>query len=329
MKFWSTIAAAFLSSFFLFQSHGASAAASLGSDEPYYTLGFQEWFSSANAKWQISFSYDNISSVGNGSGRMESELNFKHIDSPITIFRGGGSLNPEWAIDVSIGYGSITGGQGTDTDRDFPSTGGVTVFSESKENISGDARFWGIDFNYRARYSDNTQSPLGLILGFFHYEDNLLITDGVQTISLSGWWWNPYANPPLGPLSGLRSTYDFSWNTLKVGGLYEGTLNKHFSFSGTLSAYPLVSYMGEGYWNLRDMSFEHKATSGFGYETTLGIKCLFTDTAEFTAGYRYFYLKAANGTDVTFFSGVPAGTANLDWVEVTRQGAYAGFLFRF
>jgi hypothetical protein len=77
------------------------------------------------------------------------------------------------------------------------------------------------------------------------------------------------------------------------------------------------------------MTFEHESTSGFGYEAALGIKYLFSDTAEFTAGYRYFYLKAENGTDTTYFSGVFGGVANLDWVEVTRQGAYAGLLVRF
>ncbi len=317
-------------SVFLFLSHpfAVHAAGQYGTYEPDHSFGFQEWFTSGEAGWQISFPYDNTSSSG-GTGRIESELNFKHIDSPITILRGGGRLNPEWTIDVSIGYGSITGGQGTDTDRDFPSTGGVIVFSESKEDISGDVRFWGIDLNYRKRYSDNTQSPWGLILGFSHYEDSLLITDGVQTISLPGWWWGG-TNPPLGPFSQiLHSTYDFSWDTLKVGGLYEAPLTEYVFFSSTLSAYPLVSYQGEGYWNLRNITFKHEATSGFGYEATLGIKYLFSDTTEFTAGYRYFYLKAQNGTDTTYVSGVPAGVSNLDWVEVTRQGAYAGLLFRF
>jgi hypothetical protein len=269
MKFRSAVAAVFLLCSFLLHAHNASAAVSNGADEPDYFFGFQEWFTSGEAGWQISFPYD-PSSGAPSTGRIESELSFKHIDSPVTIIRGGGRLNPEWTIDVSIGSGSITGGQGTDTDRDFPSTGGVIVFSESKENISGDVRFWGIDLNYRKRYSDNTRSPWGLILGFSHYEDNLLITDGVQTISQPGWWWDPYPNPPLGPFSGLHSTYDFSWNTLKVGGLYEGSLNEQVSFSGTFSAYPFVSYQGEGYWNLRDMTFEHESTSGFGYEAARG-----------------------------------------------------------
>ena len=68
---------------------------------------------------------------------------------------------------------------------------------------------------------------------------------------------------------------------------------------------------------------------GFGYEASLGFAYHFTDTAEFTAGYRYLYLKAKDGTDKVFFADGTVGIANFDWVEVTRQGAYAGFLFKF
>lgn len=306
-----------------------NAAGQSHNDTDERSFGIEEWFTSGDAGWQISFPYDNNDSGGNGSGRIESELSFKHIDSPITILNASGMLNPEWKICVSLGFGSISSGSGTDTDRDFPSTGGVIVFSESKEDISGDVRLWRIDLNYRMRYPDNMRSPWGLSLGFLHYEDNLVITNGVQTISQPGWWWDPYPNPPLGPFPGLHSTYDFSWDALKVGAVYEGALDERLVFSGAFSAYPLVSYRGEGFWNLRDMTFVHKATSGFGYEARLGLKYLITDNSEFMAGYRYFYLKAENGTDTTYFSGLYGGTANLDFAEVTRQGVYAGLLYRF
>lgn len=293
------------------------------------SFGIEEWFTSGDAGWQISFPYSDLDSGGNGSGIIESELRFRHINGPVTIAHTSSTLNPAWKLYASIGFGSISGGSGSDTDRDNPAAGGVIVFSESTQDIYGDITRYTLDFSYRKTYSDNNQSPWGIMFGFLHYEDSLIITNGVQTISENGWWWDPYPNPPLGPFPNLYSTYDFSWNALKIGASYHHEFADCIYLTGSFSAYPLVQYQGEGYWNLRDMTFKHKATTGFGYESALGLRYLITDTTELSAGYRYFHLKAENGTDTTYFSGAYGGVANLDFAEVTRQGMYIGLLFRF
>lgn len=295
----------------------------------YSSFGIEEWFTSGDAGWRISFPYSDADSSGNGSGKIESELRFRHINSPLTIINASAALNSGWRLDASIGFGTISNGRGTDTDRDYPETGGVIVFSESIQDISGDISRYTIDISYRKTYADDRMSPWGIMFGFLHYEDRLVITNGIQTISVSGWWWNPYSNPPLGPFPGLDSTYDFSWNTVKVGMSYHYISGNGINLSGALAAYPFVSYEGEGYWNLRGMTFIHKATTGFGYEAVFGIEFPLTDTVELSAGYRYFHIKAENGTDTTYFSGVYGGVADLDFAEVTRQGAYGGLLFRF
>lgn len=305
-------------------------AAGLGSECGHErSFGLKGWFTSGDAGWQISFPYSDYDSGGNGSGRIESELRFRNINSPVTIFHVCGSLNPEWGIHASFGLGSISNGRGTDTDRDYPEAGGMIVFSESTQDISGDVSLYSIDFTYRKRYADNNRSPWGVILGFLHYEDRLVITNGVQTISEPGWWWEPYSNPPLGPFYGLRSTYDFSWDAFKIGAMYEHKERNGISLSGSFSVYPILHYQGYGNWNLRDMTFTHRATEGIGYEAAFGMKYPITDTAEFSAGYRYLHLKAENGTDDVYIYGIYIGAADLDFAEVTRQGAYAGFLFRF
>ncbi len=312
---------------FISSSSYAQSLAEGGQFDSFF--GIEEWLTSGDAGWQISFPYTDADSGGNGSGRIESELRFRHINGPVTIIHASGALGPEWRLDASIGFGTISGGRGTDTDRDYPSAGGVIVFSESTQDIAGDISRYAIDLSYRKTYPDRNRSPWAVMLGFLHYEDSLAITNGVQTISKPGWWWDPYSNPPLGPFSGLHSTYDFSWSVVKVGASYQYSSSSGVSLSGALSAYPFVNYQGEGYWNLRGMTFTHKATTGFGYEAVFEIEFPLTDTAELSAGYRYFHLKAENGTDTTYFSGVYGGAANLDFAEVTRQGAYAGLLFRF
>src|SRR3990172_2555495 len=255
-------------SVFLFLSHPfvVHAAGQYGTYESDWSFGFQEWFTSGEASWQISFPIS--------GGRTESELNFKHIDSPITILRGGGNLDSEWSFNASVGFGSISGGRGTDTDRDLPYTGGVIVWSESKQDISGDVRFLEINLAHWERVERNPKAPWGIGVGFLHYEDRLTITNGVQTV------------PVYSPFPGLNSTYDFYWNALKISALHERPLDENISFSAALSLYPYVNYYGEGYWNLRTIygstynpypfrsdgpSFTHKTTWGYGFDANLGI----------------------------------------------------------
>jgi len=123
---------------------------------------------------------------------------------------------------------------------------------------------------------------------------------------------------------------------LKVGALYDWNAIKRLSLTTSLSLYPVTVYYGEGFWNLRaGTSFRNEAPSfthlslGYGVEAKLGLTFLITKKATFGAGYRYLQLKAKNGTDTTYFYNGTTGTADLDWAEVTRHGAYAQFLFRF
>jgi len=71
------------------------------------------------------------------------------------------------------------------------------------------------------------------------------------------------------------------------------------------------------------------ANSVYGYEATLELIYAISEHIELSAGYRYFYLYAENGTDTVYFADGTAAESTLDWVTVTRHGAYAELLFRF
>ncbi len=312
-----------LLAFFALPAH----AAEKNSEDSAWTFGIEEWFTQADAGWQISFSYNGPTS---GPGTVESELKFERINSPITLLKGSRPLGTDWSLDASLGIGNINSGQGTDTDRFLPLSGAGYIFSESKQDLSGDVLLLEINAYRRRNQSSN---PWGLIVGFLHYEDRLRIRNGVQTISVS---FDGGGTVPLGPFPGLDSTFDFYWTALKVGSLYEWKAIKRLSLTGSLSLYPVTVYYGEGFWNLRagtdfrsnGPSFTHLSL-GYGYEAMLGITILITQRADFSAGYRYLQLKARNGTDTTYFVDGTTGTADLDWAEVTRHGAYAKFMFRF
>ncbi len=301
---------------------GASSLSMYDDDEGKINaaLGIQGWFSSASAKWQISIPYQ--------TGTLESELDFNNIDSPIILFFGGGKLSDTISFDVLYGTGSIAGGRAIDTDRIIPAGGTGSVLSESSSDITGDVRMVGGNLYFNSdRFTYPKGGRWGVLVGFLHYEDHLTIRNGTQTV------------PPLGPFGGLDSTYDFSWNAVRVGITRQAALSKSFSYSGVLSLYPYAVYRGEGYWNLGTTgpnafravppNFVQESSNGYGYDAALELVYALSEHVELSAGYRYFYLYARNGTDTTYFADGTSYVDRLDWVTVTRQGAYAQVLFKF
>lgn len=104
-------------------------------------FGIQDWFSSASAKWQISFPYEtrfaNPGISAGTAGNVESELDFGRIDSPVVIVTAGAMITPLISFDVAYGTGSIAGGRGRDTDLFVPNGGTAFEFSESTNELSG------------------------------------------------------------------------------------------------------------------------------------------------------------------------------------------------
>jgi opacity protein-like surface antigen len=308
-------------------------------------FGFQGWFSQADAKWRISFPY--TTSVANPgisagtAGRNESELSFKKIDSPITIASAGWKMTQLLSLDFVYGYGSISGGKGTDTDRFNANNGASLEYSRSTNDITGESRLWGGDLYYNnKKYTGAQTNPWGFVVGVLHYEDSLRMRNAVQVVSIP---FEGMTFPPPGPFASnlvLNQTYDFSWTMMKTGVLRQAELAKGLSYLATLSIYPYVDYRGEGYWNLRAGSgpndfrtqppnFVQTSTTGYGYDASLGLIYEVSENLELSAGYRYFYLYAENGTDTTYFANGAVYEDSLDWVTVTRQGAYAELLLKF
>lgn len=301
-------------------------------------VGVRGWFTRADAKWQISFPYITQITNPGQQGKIESELRFKNIDSPIVVVAGGGRIAPLFSFDVLLATGSISGGRGTDIDRFLSSSGGGLEYSRSQSDISGDVRMWGgnIYFNNAPHHARSRSRGWGAILGILHYEDNLTLRNGVQTNSalFEGGYM------PLGPFPGLNSTFDFSWNMLRMGVLNRTHMTKRASFLTQIAVYPYVDFRGEGYWNLRagtgpddfrvqSPNFIQKSTKGHGFDGSLELSYAIAENAELSAGYRYFYLRAEDGTDRVYFADGSVSAATLDWVTVTRQGVYAEVVFKF
>lgn len=327
-----------------FSAHAAYYGDYNNEDEISTALGLQGWYSQANAKWQISFPYTTRfanQGIGAGTtGKIESRLDYRKIDSPLFIMSGGAKLAPRVSFDMVYGFGSISGGRGTDTDRFIPTSGDNLEFSRSLNTLDGDVNLWGINFYLNSNKLDTMRTaPWGIVFGFLHYEDNLRMRNGIQTVAVT-----PFDGinlPPAGTaFTSLNSTYDFSWDMIKAGVLHRTDLAKGWSHAASLSVYPFVHYRGDGYWNLRagtnpgdfrmqSPNFVHESSSGYGYEASLELGYALSENASLRAGYRALFLYAENGTDTTYFADGAVLTSTLDWVTITRQGGFAEVLFRF
>ncbi|GMR04624.1 MAG: hypothetical protein BMS9Abin23_0525 [Thermodesulfobacteriota bacterium] len=130
------------------------------------------------------------------------------------------------------------------------------------------------------------------LIGYSYHKQNLTLTDGFQTIPLSG------------PFPGLNSVYRARW----MGPWFGTDLSFMFEkivFNGTFE-YHLADYLGVGDWNLRSdfqhpRSFEHRA-DGSGVLLSASLQYLFADGWSADAGFEYQDWQTDVGVDRTYFS---------------------------
>ena len=76
---------------------------------PLLDLRLGEWFSRADASWQISFPYAGYTG--------ESELEFEDIDSDLFLLEARLRPIAKFSLSLNLGMGNIDNGVSTDTDR--------------------------------------------------------------------------------------------------------------------------------------------------------------------------------------------------------------------
>ena len=169
-------------------------------------------------------------------------------------------------IKGALAYGIIFDGQVQDSDYDGDNR--TLEFSRSNNSAEqGETLDASIGFGYVFSFLSDKISLTPLI-GYSYHVQYITMTDGFQTLETPG------LTPPLGPFSGLDSTYDARWQGIWLG--VDAAFRIHrkdrvspaheFILGGE---YHDADYYGKANWNLRGdlahpKSFEHKA-DGQGY----------------------------------------------------------------
>lgn len=186
-------------------------------------------------------------------------VTLKHDNIPFGLsFRG------------TIGYGKIHSGKNQDSD--YHGNNRTQEFSRSNNRSDeGDVRDFsaGLGPVFTTREGNFSITPC---IGYSYHEQNLTIHDGYQTISEPGI--DPSA-APLGPITGLDSTFDTQWYGGWLGVVMEFAPTTNFSLHSSIELHS-GTYEAEANWNLipyfqHPVSFRHYSDDAKGLLINLGL----------------------------------------------------------
>jgi len=234
-----------------------------------------------------------------------------------------------------LGYGWIV--DGDNQDSDFLGDNRTLEFSRSNnktedDNVLDAALAIGPRFGFREGMFIVT--PL---VGYSYHEQNLRITDGVQTLADQ-----PLVDsvlgpgelilPPLGPFPGLDSTYEAEWHGPWVGVDLEIRPSGRLTLTGS-AEYHWADYEAKADWNLRSdlahpTSFKHSA-DGDGIVLTAAAALSLGERWSMELSYDYADWETDPGRDQVFLSDGTVGETRLNEVNWESQAVMLGVTYRF
>ncbi|VAX31570.1 hypothetical protein MNBD_NITROSPIRAE01-1012 [hydrothermal vent metagenome] len=254
---------------------------------------------------QLNWSISGVAPSGNNVNIL-SELRWENL--LITQVRGNARLT----IDIpsspfspyaraSLSYGEIY--QGENQDSDYNNNNRQNEFSRSNNNSSQgnvlDASF-GLGLQFSKKMPKMAQvfniTPL---LGYSYHQQNLRMTDGLQTIDTRT------ASRLPRPIPGLDSRYATEWHGPWIGIDFSTQTKLQHTFFASFE-YHWLNYNAEANWNLRPdlaqpVSFTHSA-DGSGILASLGWEQDLSSAWMITIKGDYLEWKTKTGIDHIFAS---------------------------
>jgi hypothetical protein len=239
-------------------------------------------------------------------------------------------------FDVSGSKGNINSGENQVSDYDGDNR--TMEFSRSNnDGGSGSVKDYSASLNYEVavKYFDWISSITPMI-GYSQYEQNLRITNGMQTLTDSSSSSNSSINgstpPAVGKFDDLNSSYSSKWKGPFIGIGVKTSYNNTHSFAFTYQ-YHKSNYSAEGNWNLRDdlkhpKSFSQSSTgNGRDLDLEYGYRIFENVTFNLNLNYKVY---SANGGTIKFNNtNNTTTTQKLNQVEWQSIATMAGFKFNF
>lgn len=272
------------------------------------SLKISEGFRVDNLNWSIA--------SPSGSPNILSELTWTDLMIIQTKVDGKLILANSFYIRGALGYGVIISGENQDSD--YAGNDRTLEFSRSYTDTNdGNVLDASMGFGYQFKLKKFTITPL---VGYSYHEQNLIMTNGVQTI------------PATGPFPGLNSTYDTQWKGPWAGIDMSFNMTEELTLSGVFE-YHKANYEAVANWNLRSdfehpKSFEHIA-DGNGILLSAAINRTFNEHwgIEFLTNYQKW--STNDGIDRTFFSNGTQTEMRLNEVTWESVAVEIGVTFSF
>ena len=206
-----------------------------------------------------------------------------------------------------LGYGVIN--SVTNQDSDYDGNNRTLEFSRSNNKTGGDVfdASIGMGKKFPLGSSDAGQSIYAIpFVGLSIHQQNLTMTDGVQTLPASGYF------------PGLASSYDAQWAGPWLGAEVLLETVQGWSMVGN-AEYHWVNYSASANWNLRadfahPVSFRH-ASTGEGILLSLGASYPVRKNMEIKFVLEHQRWTTGAGSDVVFFADGTVGYTRLNAVN--------------
>ncbi len=281
----------------------------------------------------------NIAGDANGNDpNVLSELTWDDLESYQVKLQGSLVIPDLIALRGVADYGWIFSGENQDSD--YAGDNRTYEFSRSN-NSADDDNLWDVSLalGYPFRWGQSVIGTLIPLAGYSYHTQNLTITDGYQTISIPVTLpTETIVPPPVGPISGLHSTYETEWKGPWIGFDLNFKAKEIKNFAHRFETYfsyeyHWADYHAEANWNLRDdfrhpKSFEHDA-DGNGWIIRTGINFALQRHIALNFNFDYQNWSTDEGKDKVFFADGTTDKTRLNEVNWTSYDVNLGLSVRF
>jgi len=273
----------------------------------------------------------NIAGDINGSNpNILSELTWSDVE--IFQLKAGirSTISEVFYVRGSLGYGWVFDGKNQDSDY----SGDNRTLEWSRSNNSTDNgnvvdATLGVGYQFKAVSNRLKLIPL---VGYSYSDQYFNITDGVQTVSEPALAPPDQTPLPLGPFSGLNSTYESEWWGPWVGIDLSFDASEKMTLFGGFE-YHWANFNAEANWNLRSdfshpKSFEHDA-DGTGVIMSVGGEFHLTKPWYLSLNINYQDWSTDPGLDRLFFADCSTTDTKLNGVNWDSFAIMLGLTYRF
>jgi len=269
-----------------------------------------------------------------------SELTWDDLESYQVKFQGSLIIPNLIALRGIADYGWIFDGDNQDSDYAGDDR---TIEYLRSNNSADDGDVWDVSLaiGYPFRTGRKVIATFTPLVGYSHHEQNLNMTDGFNTISVSVII-PPYVinSPPqsLGSFSGLDSSYESEWKGPWIGFDLNFRAPEIKTFAHRFETfisyeYHWADYEAKANWNLRNdfkhpKSFTHDA-DGNGWIFRTGFNLILHRNIALNFNYEYQDWSTDSGTDKIFFADGTTAKTRLNEVNWTSYSLGLGVSVRF